>query len=171
MSRLSALLNHPLVSRVRRNHALEHATIHLLSRRFPGLFLAGHSDWEGFWIIGPVSQEAVEEAAREALERLRHGERYLALHPGCGTNYLTSGAMAGLGGLLAMVGARSRRERWERIPLVILTATVALLFSQPLGMWLQEHLTTSGDPGDLEIVRVTPTHRGAMPAFRVETRG
>jgi len=171
MNKLAAFLRHPWLSRVRRNHALEHATIHLLSRRFPGLFLAGHSDWEGFWILGPVPREAVEAAAHEALDRLRRGERHLAVHPGCGTNYLTSGAMAGLGGLLAMTGARNRRERWERLPLVILTATVALLFSQPVGMWIQEHLTTSADPGDLEIVEVIATRRGYLPAFRVVTRG
>ncbi len=171
MTRLRALLEHPWLLRIRRNHGLEHATIHLLAQRFPGTFLAGHSDAQGFWILGTVPLEAVQSAVHEALERLRRGERHLALHPGCGTNYLTSGALAGLAGAAALSGARNRRERWERLPLVVLAATVALLFSQPMGMWLQEHLTTSGDPGDLEVVDILPTHRGQLPAFRVLTRG
>ncbi len=171
MSFLQNLLQSPLLSRVRRNHGLEHATIHVLSQRFPGLFLAGHSDHQGFWIIGQVPQEAVEQAVHEALDRLRRGEHHLALHPGCGTNYLTSGALTGLAGALAMSGARRWRDRWERLPLVILAATVALMFSQPLGMWLQEHLTTAGDPGNLEVVSILPAQRGSLPAFRVITRG
>ena len=173
MSLVDTLIQTSLSSldRIRRNHGLEHATIHILAQRFPGVFLAGHSDGRGFWIIGQVPQEAVEQAAREALERLRRGERHLALHPGCGTNYLTSGAMAGLAGALAMTGARSRREKWDRLPLVVLAATVALILSQPVGMWLQERLTTSGDPGDLDIVDVIPSQRGQLPAFRVITRG
>lgn len=159
------------LDRVRRNHGLEHATIHLLAQRFPGTFLAGHSDPQGFWLFGEVPHEAVVQAAHEALERLRRGERHLALHPGCGTNYLTSGAMAGLAGVLAMSGARNRRDRRERLPLVVLASTVALIFAQPVGMWLQEHLTTSGDPRGLEIVEVLPTRRGQLPAYRVLTRG
>lgn len=159
------------LDRIRRNHGLEHATIHLLSQRFPGVFLAGHSDTQGFWLFGQVPLEAVAQAAQEALERLRRGERHLALHPGCGTNYLTSGTMAGLAGALAMSGARTRRDRRERLPLVVLAATVALIFSQPVGMWLQERLTTSGDPGGLEIVEVIPSQRGQLPAYRVLTRG
>ncbi len=159
------------LDRIRRNHGLEHATIHILSQRFPGVFLAGHSDTQGFWLIGQVPLEAVTQAAQEALERLRRGERHLALHPGCGTNYLTSGAMTGLAGMLALSGARSRRDKWDRLPLVVLSATLALIFSQPVGMWLQERLTTSGDPGALEIVEVIASRRGQLPAYRVITRG
>ena len=119
------------LDRIRRNHGLEHATIHLLSQRFPGVFLAGHSDTQGFWLFGQVPLEAVAQAAQEALERLRR----------------------------------------ERLPLVVLAATVALIFSQPVGMWLQERLTTSGDPGGLEIVEVIPSQRGQLPTYRVLTRG
>ncbi len=161
-----------LISRVRRNHGLEHATIHLLSQRYPHTFLAGHSDPEGFWLLGDVPTEAVEEAVHSALQRLRNGEHNLAIHPGCGTNYLVSGGLAALAGAVGMGGAGRRwRERLDRLPLVLMLGTVALMFSQPLGYWLQEKVTTDGVPGDLEIVEIVPTRRGRVQAHRIVTRG
>ena len=161
-----------LISRVRRNHGLEHATIHLLSRQHPNTFLAGHSDPEGFWLIGNVPTETVEAAVHEALERLRDGERRLAIHPGCGTNYLVSGGLAALAGALAMLGAGKRwRDKADRLPLAVMFGTVALMFSQPLGYLLQEKVTTDGDPGALEIVDIIPTRQGHFTAHRVLTRG
>ncbi len=163
---------HELISRVRRNHGLEHATIHLLSRRHPNTFLAGHSDPEGFWLIGNVPTAAVESAVQEALERLRGGERRLAIHPGCGTNYLVSGGLAALAGAFAMLGVGKRwRDKADRLPLAVMLGTVALMFSQPLGYLLQEKVTTDGDPGALEIVEIIPTRQGRFTAHRVLTRG
>ena len=163
---------HDLIARTRRNHGLEHATIHLLSQRYPRTFLAGHSDPEGFWLLGDVPTEAVEEAVRTALQRLRNGERNLAIHPGCGTNYLVSGGLAALAGALGMWGAGRRwRDKFDRLPLVMMLGTVALMFSQPLGYLLQEKVTTDGNPAALEILEVIPTRHGRMQAHRVLTRG
>ncbi len=160
-----------IIQRVRRNHGLEHATIHLLTRRFPNTFLAGHSDPQGFWLLGEVPSEAVEEAVHEALRRLRNGERKLAVHPGCGTNYLVSGGLAALAGALAMAGAGRRwRDKADRLPLAVMLGTVALMFSQPLGYLLQERVTTDGDPGALEVVEIIPTRRGRLTAHRVLTQ-
>ena len=54
---------------IRRNHALEHATIHLLSARHPHLSLVGRSDTAGFYLFGNVPTELVDEAVHEALSR------------------------------------------------------------------------------------------------------
>jgi len=40
------------ISRARRNHGLEHATMHILGRKFPRVTLGGHSDPFGFAISG-----------------------------------------------------------------------------------------------------------------------
>ena len=66
-----SLVNIPWISRVRRNHGLEHATLHVLSKRFPGKGLAGHSDTKGFWLLGNVPTEEVESSVGEALERMK----------------------------------------------------------------------------------------------------
>jgi len=48
------ILDFPLVSRIRRNHGLEHATLNILSQRFPNQTLAGYSVPAGFYILGDV---------------------------------------------------------------------------------------------------------------------
>ena len=159
-----------IVSQTRRNHGLEHATIHLLTRRYPQIFLAGHSDAGGFWLLGDVSTEDVETAVQEAEQRLRRGERNLAIHPGCGTNYLVSGGLTAVAGALAMWGTgKSWRDKMERLPYALMLGTVALMFSQPLAYRLQENVTTDGDLGALRVVKIVPSRRGRMAAHRVVT--
>jgi hypothetical protein len=161
-----------VISRIRRNHGLEHATLHILSQRHPKKNLAGHSDPGGFWILGDVPIGDVYESVEQALDRLRAGESNLAIHRNCGTNFVTAGVLTGLAGGLAMfrVGARVQ-EKLERLPLAILLATVALILAQPLGFALQEHVTTSGIPGDLRVVEIVASRRGRFRAYRIATRG
>ncbi|MFN3929942.1 MAG: DUF6391 domain-containing protein, partial [Thermoflexus sp.] len=165
-----SLLDWGPLRRIRRNHALEHATIHLLSQRFPGQPMAGRSTPFGFYIYGNVPMEAVVAASHEALERLRRGERHWAIHPGCGTNYVASGTTAGLAAFLTL-GLVPHRRRRDVLPLVILATVLTLIAAQPLGPWLQAHLTTQADPGALEIVGVRALPGGWVRGYFVETRG
>ena len=169
---VQTVLNSPWVSRVRRNHGLEHATLHILSQRYPNTNLAGHSDAGGFWLLGEVPIESVQEAVEEALSRLRAGESKLAIHEHCGTNFVTAGILAGLAGGAAMFGAgRRMRDKLERLPLAITLATLALILGQPLGYKLQERITTSGQPGYLEVIEIAASFRGRISAYRVVTSG
>ena len=169
---MNRLIDSPVISRIRRNHGLEHATIHLLSRAKPRRLLAGHSDSKGFWLIGEVDTEELAQAATEALNRLRNGERDLAVHPNCGTNFATYGTFAGIGAFAAFAGAGSKfRHKLERLPLAALFATVALILAQPFAFRLQREVTTSGDPQGLTIVKITRTEVGGRTAHRVLTEG
>jgi hypothetical protein len=166
------VLDYPLLSRIRRNHGLEHATLHVLSGQKPRTPMAGHSDMKGFWLLGDVSTEEVQSAVNEALRRLRAGERSLAVHPNCGTNIVTSGILAGVAAFVGLFGAGRRlRDKLERLPLVVTLATLALIVSQPLGRSLQENVTTSADLGDLEVVEIRVVRKGRAPAHRIVTRG
>lgn len=167
---LSALIESPRIARTRRNHALEHATIHLLTARNPRRALAGHSDAGGFWLLGDVPTEEVEQTVDDALARLRAGERSLAIHPNCGTNLVTAATLTGLAGGLAMRGAPRRGGWLERLPLAILFSTVALIAARPLGMRIQETVTTDADPASLVVVGITRGQRGKFTTHRVETR-
>lgn len=168
---MTSILDSPIISRTRRNHGLEHATIHLLSKTVKHRPLAGHSDSNGFWILGEVPTEEMASAVTEALARLQNGERHLAIHPNCGTNFATYGVAAGLAAFLGLAGANRFRDKLERLPLVTVLATGALILAQPLAFRLQEHVTTSGDPGDLQIVEIRKTTVGGRTAHRVVTRG
>ncbi|MCW5874979.1 MAG: hypothetical protein KIS88_10080 [Anaerolineales bacterium] len=166
-----SLLDRSAFSRLRRNHGLEHASIHVLSRTHPRISTAGHSDPGGFWLLGELSTQAVHDAVEEALARLRAGEHSLAIHPNCGTNLVTASVTAGLGGAFALGSARTDRERLERLPLAILFAMGGLLLARPLGTRIQQRVTTSGEPGDLRIVEIRRSQRGRFTAHRVVTAG
>ena len=172
MSTLQSVLEVPLISRLRRNHGLEHATLHVLAQRFPRQPMAGYSDPGGFWIVGSVSTEALRSSVDEALARLQAGEAGLAVHPNCGTNFVTSGVLAGGAAALVMFNAGRRlRDKLERLPLAASLATLALIAAQPLGLLLQARVTTSGFPGALQVAQIIPPRPGGAPVHRVLTRG
>ncbi len=157
--------------RVRRHHALEHATLQMLARRKPHVSAAGYSDPQGFWIIGNFTAEEILQASEEALTRLRAGERGLAIHPNCGTNFVASGLMAGSAAWLAMLPpARSMRSRMDRWPLVVSFVTLALMFSAPLGPWLQLKITTDAEVGEMKVAQVTRYPRKEMVLHRIKTQ-
>lgn len=169
---LKSLGDIPWFSRIRRNHGLEHATLHVLAKRFSGKSMAGHSDTKGFWLIGDLQTEEVASAVQEALDRMKAGETDLAVHPNCGTNFATAGTMAGVAGAAAMFGVGPRkRDILDRLALAATLATLALMVAQPAGLFLQKYLTTSGEPGSLQVVEIIPTKRGRLQAHRVVTQG
>ena len=62
------------------------------------------------------------------------------------------------------------RDRFERLPLAALLATLALILAKPAGTRVQQLITTTGDPGDLEIIEIRRTTRQGMIAHRVVTQ-
>lgn len=146
------LLNNPLVLRLRRNHGLEHGTIHLLNRQ--RYTLSGISTLSGFVLVGDVPTEKVTKAAEEALRRFGRGEAGLAIHPNCGTNLMvTAGLMTAIGAA-GFIGT-TPRQAWERLSLVLFFMLLAAMFSLPLGLAVQQHITTTGDMGDLELLGIS----------------
>lgn len=166
---LSFLTFHP-IDRIRRNHGLEHATIHVLTAQ-KRRSMAGYSDINGFWILGDLGADEVLSAANEALHRMKNGEPELAVHPGCGTNYVTAGLLAGLAAFVSFFGARNWRDSLARLPMAIALITGAVIFSQPVGMKLQAEVTTNGQVGDLKVVSVKKVRDRPTVLHRVETRG
>lgn len=166
------VLQSNLFSRIRRNHGLEHATLQMLSKRYPRQPMAGYSYPGGFWLVGDLPTEIIQEAVEEGLGRLRNGEHGLAVHPGCGTNYLAAGLLAGLGSGLAMLGVgKSKQDKLERLPLAVALATLGVMFSQPLGRKLQEEVTTDGVPGNLHVIEIMRYEQGPLVLHHVRTRG
>ncbi len=153
-----------LVSRTRRNHGLEHATIHILSERHKQFSAQGHSDYRGFHlnIYGDIDEDEVASAVQEAYRRMKDGEHHLAVHPNCGTVLLTTAAMGVLASQSAF-GLEQRRQRrshmdisvfFNGLPSAVLAGVVALIISRPVGLAIQERFTTEGDLQGLEIERI-----------------
>ena len=155
-----------VVNAVRRNHALEHATISiLLSRHGPNIRVLGRAAPDGFYIYGDIPTETLRELAHEGLVRLQRGESHLAVSPLCGTNLAVAGVLAGFASLFAMGG----RSRLDGIPGVIMAAMLAVLAAQPLGRLAQKHLTTSPELEGLRIVSVEPMGRRFPNLHKVST--
>lgn len=172
---LQRLLESPVISRTRRNHALEHAIIHLVGRSHPGLAVFARSTPRGLVVYGDLPTEELVKVVTEALERLRKGQRQLAVHPNCGTSLVTAGTLSGLAALATMglqrVGSRKRGilPFLGALPLAILASTVALIFSQPLGQRLQSELTVDPDIGSLHIVSIIRRNQGKLVFHTIRT--
>ncbi|MCW5875981.1 MAG: hypothetical protein KIS85_03775 [Anaerolineales bacterium] len=166
---MQTLLQAPWLLRTRRNHGLEHATIHVLTARRRHGGIAGHSDARGFWLMGEVDTQSVHEAVQEALLRMRAGESWLAVHPNCGTNLVTAAAVTSGVGNLALRGAGGRSPWLLRLPLMVVASVFGLLLARPLGSWLQKYVTTSADVGSLQVLSIQRTQRGHTTLHRVET--
>ena len=143
----------------------------MLSKQHPGVRLVGHSDARGFWLVGDLTTDQVREGVHTAMGRLKRGERKLAIHPNCGTNFVTSGVFAGLAAAAALFGAKRASDKFARLPMAIALATIGLVISQPFGFIMQERVTTSGDPGEMEIIEIVPSRRGNFKAHRIITSG
>ena len=156
-----------LINAIRRNHALEHATISvLLSRHGPNTRVLGRAAPDGFYIYGNVPTERLREFAQEGLARLQRGESHLAVSPLCGTNLAVTGLLAGLASYLALA---SRNNRLEGLPGALLAGMLAVLAAQPLGRLAQKHFTTSPELDGVRIVSVEPMGKRFGNVHKVRT--
>jgi hypothetical protein len=153
------ILDLPFILETRRNHALEHATLHMLART-NRTNMAGHSNPTGFFLFGNFSTPDVWAAATEALERLREGESQLAIHAGCGTNMATTALLAGTLAWFVLRGARSTLGKILLMPIAVTFAIIGVLIARPLGPRLQQHITTEANLGNMQIIDIVPIRKG-----------
>jgi hypothetical protein len=149
------------MSRIRRNHGLEHATIHVLSEKYKNFSAQGNSNHRGFHlnIYGDISEEDVMDAVETAFQRMKAGEHDLAVHPNCGTVLLTTATMATMAAQAVFTLEQRRQTRAKTdtsvllnaLPSAILAVVLSLIVSRPLGVQLQARFTTEGDLGELQI--------------------
>ncbi len=155
-----------LVGTVRRNHALEHATIAVLLRRLGrDIRMVGRATRDGYYLYADVPTDLLEECTHEALRRLKSGEGYLAVSSLCGTNLAVAGALAGVASTLTLGSSR----RTEKLPNVVLASMLAVIAAQPVGRMVQRYLTTSPDLSDTEIVGIKVGGRGGARFHKVVT--
>lgn len=154
------ILDLPPFLATRRNHAVEHATLKMLARKYNEKNLAGHSNPTGFFLFGDLGLEDIREAVDEAMIRLRAGERDLAIHPGCGTNLATSMLLPATFAWVPFQGTRSFRWRLLLVPVALAFAIFGFFLSRPLGPWLQRHVTTEADLGNLRLAEIILVRKG-----------
>lgn len=146
--------------RIRQNHALEHATITVLSGMVPDLSISARSSSNGFIIFGNVDLGLLRRALDEALRRLQAGEASLAIHPNCGTNLAVGVSLMTIGTMLGLASGRMR----TRVTSALAASLAGLVAARPLGELVQKHFTTLPD---LQGVRVTEIFRRKILGFTV----
>src|SRR5829696_7357453 len=134
---------------LRRNHALEHATIVVMMERESRRRFNGFSTDEGFFVQGVRSTEEVDSAAREALRRLRAGEKRLAVHRNCGTTIVAANLLAAVFFLGALgIGLYMG---WPLYLLILGSVVLAFALRVPLSLLLQRFVTTDADLSNAEV--------------------
>jgi Domain of unknown function (DUF6391) len=154
------ILDLPHILAARRNHAVEHATLKILARKYNDKNLAGHSNPTGFFLFGDIATDDIRNAINEAMTRLRAGESELAIHPGCGTNLAASMVLPATLAWFPFQGTRSIRWRLLLLPVALMFAVFGYLLSKPLGPWLQRNVTTEADLGNLQVKEIVPVRKG-----------
>lgn len=161
---------------LRQVHALEHATVWVLSSRarryrseaisstsIDNGLLGGMSTDRGFYLYGTVDVGELNRAVQTALRRITAGEWDLAVHPRCGTN-LSVGLLLTAGLAIGASAVLPRGPIEQLVGLGLAAATAAHL-APDFGSFAQRYLTTA-IPFNLAIDRITtsadhlgrPTH-------------
>jgi hypothetical protein len=177
-----ALLNLPFVGgafrafrmdrATRRNHALEHATIHYLRHRGRRR-LAGQASSKGFRVSGGASAVDIRAAFEQVRQVVRDSRPLPHISRHCGSNRVTALGLA----MLLLFGVTVACVVF-RPPLAIrgaaLTAVVAAFLGlrHRVGDWIQRRCFMATDFVEVsvrDIRKVTPEHGERPPVFFVET--
>lgn len=153
--------------RRRRNHALEHATVHVLEERAGrSLRIGGFAEPDGFFLQGVTDPDTILQAAHEGLRRLQAGEHKLALHPRCGTTLVAAQGLAALTFLAFLLV--SPRFIFVGIGAALL---LSIWLARPLSLFLQRTLTTSTDVKGLSIETIERDAQGNNPMLMLLSGG
>lgn len=154
---------------IRKNHALEHATIHLLTQSKPGVTFAGYSFIKGYWILGRAELQDIQKAAEMALARLNNGEKGLAIHPNCGTNLAVIGLCTAAAAMVTTLDMKDDDNALSRFSAYATAGLIGAAAGKPLGPKVQERITTDANVKDISIVSINCSSFRGKPAFFVET--
>ena len=165
---------------LRQVHALEHATVWVLSsrakpRQFPTVDIAPDNEWlggmstdRGFYLYGQVDTAELHRAVQVALRRITAGEWHLAVHPRCGTN-LSVGMLLTAGFALGAAVLLPRGSIEQFVGFGVAAATAAHL-TPDFGNLAQQYITTA-IPFNLAIDRITTSQDAiGRPAHFVQMR-
>ncbi len=155
-----------ILQRVRRNHAIEHAAMHLLGRTLQPPKLAARCDWRGITFYGDVDTGVLQSALEGGLLALNRGHRGLAVHPRCGSMISVSMLLAMLAGWLVQSDVKRKRAPGRGL-LSIAGVAGAMLLAQPLGYAMQKHVLTDPDASRARLESIRTSRRGPLTTHRI----
>lgn len=145
---------------LKRNHALEHATINILEERYGVKNLSGLAVEEGFYVSWPYDPMYVLETAKEGLYHLNKGHKELAIHKRCGTVALGTNIVAVIFFIIFLI-------LWGFNLFTLITPMIiGILIGNPVGIFFQKYLTTDTNVENVEILGVEPKYMPGANLFR-----
>jgi len=146
---------------LKRNHALEHATINILEEKYGIKNLNGLAVEEGFYISWTYDPMYVLETAKEGLHYLNQGHRELAIHKRCGTIALGANIVAVIFFIIFLI-------LWGfNLFTLISPVIIGILIGKPVGIFLQRYFTTDTHVENIEILGVEPKYMPGTSLFRI----
>jgi hypothetical protein len=146
--------------RMRRNHALEHATINVFEQRYRRTGVTGMPDRDGYFLRGRADPDVLIASGQQAIQRLRDGEKRLAIHRRCPTSLVSAQLLLAVVFTAALVVI----DRFSA-PLFLLALIGGAGLGAPLSPILQRIVLVDPNIGGLEIRDVEiaqPTGRLSM---------
>lgn len=153
---------------LRQVHALEHATVWMLSNldravNYKNLLdfsakdnqsIGGLSTEKGFYLYGEINPLKLKRAVTLALTRLQQGEWNLAIHPRCGTNSSVETMLSA--GMALTAHFLLPQEPVEQLLGFGLATALARYLAPEVGMSVQKYITTA-IPFNLKIKNIVKT--------------
>lgn len=150
---------------IRQVHALEHATVWMLSDTVNSKIsmstsylsadnetIGGLSTEKGFYLYGEINPLKLRKAVNLALIRLQQGEWNLALHPRCGTNSSVAAMLTA--GMAITAHFTLPRSPFHQIMGMGLAAMTANYIAPDIGIYVQKYITTA-IPFNLKLQKIT----------------
>lgn len=134
---------------MRRNHALEHATINVIESRYGRgrTGLVGMPAEDGFHLRGRVSPDIVATATQEAIRRLRRGETHLARQRRCPTSLVATQLLLTVIFVAIVLGV----QQGYSAPGILIALLAAALLGSPLSPYLQRIVLIDASVGDMAM--------------------
>lgn len=155
----------PLITAIRKNHGLEHATVSLLLERGTPTPIGGYSVPGGFIVWANAAPDVVTSTVHDALQLLEEGHSDLAVSAHCGTNAVVSVL---LGGVVAYLAGRGR----GLLPIArgaLLGVLAAKTLGPPIGKVIQRTMTVSSEPAGMVIKSVRVLKQSPLSIVWIST--
>ena len=149
------MLEHPFFNKIykltlniRRNHAIEHATVSILTEQKGKSAVLGFAIPSGFIIYSKSNKDEIVSAANHGLKLMKSGISDISISQFCGTNLVVAALLTGVSTVLLgkILGKKSKN---------ILNITngflLSALLSKPIGRIVQKYVTTDPNVKNIQI--------------------
>ena len=148
-----------LTLNVRRNHAIEHATVSILTEQKIKSAVIGFAIPSGFIIYSKSNKDEILSAANHGLKLMKSGISEISISQFCGTNLVVAALLTGVSTLLLgkILGKKSKN---------ILNITngflLSALLSKPIGRIVQKYVTTDSNVKNIQIKNIVSLKIGTF---------